>query len=121
MIKAIREAFDDFVIAARIKPAITAGIPLLLMVFFNGVVKCKWYALSIYAILAIREILMVDKFGIADIFRNPVPKYTMLLVLVVWSILFCSIVSQKTVKRNAFDYAKMLLETVDVMSGDLEA
>ena len=42
MIKAIREAFDDFVIAARIKPAITAGIPLLLMVFFNGVVKCKW-------------------------------------------------------------------------------
>lgn len=250
MIKAIREAFDDFVIAARIKPVITAGIPLLLMVFFNGVVKCKWmeagiglalslvvisfaayivrelgktyeekfhkalggmpttiilrfsddtidditkvkyhkwlnekipdlqlpeseeeenldsksdskyesvtkhlriyanshreqfprvyqelkkynywrnlygckwYALSIYAILAIREILMVDKFGIADIFRNPVPKYTMLLVLVVWSILFCSIVSQKTVKRNAFDYAKTLLETVDVMSGDLEA
>ena len=42
MIKAIREAFDDFVIAARIKPAITAGIPLLFMVFFNGVVKCKW-------------------------------------------------------------------------------
>ncbi len=45
----------------------------------------------------------------------------MLLVLVVWSILFCSIVSQKTVKRNVFDYAKTLLETVDVMSGDLEA
>jgi len=42
-------------------------------------------------------------------------------VLVVWSILFCSIVFQKTVKRNAFDYAKTLLETVDVMSGDLEA
>ncbi len=36
MIKAIREAFDDFVIAARIKPAITAGIPLLLMVDSSG-------------------------------------------------------------------------------------
>jgi len=89
--------------------------------YWRNLYGCKWYVLSIYAILAIREILMVDKFGIADIFRNPVPKYTMLLVLVVWSILFCSIVSQKTVKRNAFDYAKTLLETVDVMSGDLEA
>ena len=66
--------------------------------YWRNLYGCKWYALSIYAILAIREILMVDKFGIADIFRNPVPKYTMLLVLVVWSILFCSIVSQKTVK-----------------------
>lgn len=49
MIKAIREAFDDFVIAARIKPAITAGIPLLFMVFFNGVVKCKWMEAGIYS------------------------------------------------------------------------
>ena len=89
--------------------------------YWRNLYGCKWYALSIYGILAIREILMVDKFSIADIFRNPIPKYTMLLVLVVWSILFCSIVSQKTVKRNAFDYAKTLLETVDVMSGDLEA
>ena len=57
MIKAIREAFDDFVIAARIKPAITAGIPLLLMVFFNGVVKCKWMEAGIGLALSLVVIL----------------------------------------------------------------
>lgn len=248
MIKAIREAFDDFVIAARIKPAITVGIPLILMAFLNGIVNykwieaglglllslavvsfaacivrelgktyegkfyktlggmpttiilrfsddtidsitkvkyhkwlnekipdlqlpiseneenldsqsdskyesaanylricanscrkqfprvyqelkkynywrnlygCKYYALILYGTLAIRELLIIGKFDIMDIFRNPVPDYTMFLILVVWCILFCWIVSKKTVKRNAFDYAKTLLETVNAMPSDL--
>ena len=42
MIETIQKTFDDFVITARIKPAITAGFPLLLIVFYNGVVKSKW-------------------------------------------------------------------------------
>lgn len=249
MIKAIRETFDDFVITARIKPALTAGFPFLLMVFYNGIVKskwmeagiglalslvvisfiayivrelgktyeekfykdlggipttiilrfdddtidnitkvkyhkwlnkkipdlqlpvskeeedldsqsdskyesatkhlrtyanshreqyprvyqelkkynywrnlygCKWYALSLYVILAIREILLVDQFSIRDVFLKPIPKYTLLIVLIVWGILFCSIVTKMTVKRNAFDYAKTLLEVVDAMSVDLD-
>ena len=250
MIKAVRETFDDFVIAARIKPAITAGFPLLLMVLYNGVIKykwmeagiglalslviisfaayivrelgktyeeklykdlggrpttiilrfsddtidditkvkyhkwlnkkipdlqlpiskeeenldsqsdskyesatrylrtnanslreqfprvyqelkkynywrnlygCKWYALLLYVILAIRETLIQEQFSIKDIYLKPIPQYTMLVVLVVWSVLFCLMVTQKTVKRNAFDYAKTLLETVDAMSVDLGA
>jgi len=249
VIKTIRESFDDFVIAARIKPAITAGFPLLLIVFYKGVIKCKWveagvglalssviisfmafivrelgktyeeklykdlggkpttiilrftddtvdcvaktkyhkwlnnkvpdlklpvskqeedadaqsdvkyegaarylrtyanshreqfprvyqelkkynywrniygckwYALLLYGILAVREILIADKFSIADVFLNPIPKYTILLVLFGWSLVFCLIVTRKTVTRNSFDYAKTLFEIVDVMSADLK-
>lgn len=250
MIKAIRQTFDDFVIASRIKPAITVGFPLLFMAFYNGFVEfervetgiglalalvvisfaayivrelgktyeeklyktlggapstiilrfsddtvdnitkikyhkwlnkiipdlqlpvskeeedadpesdikyesaikylrtyanshrekfprvyqelkkynywrnlygCKRYALLLYGILTICELLIVEQFCVADILLKPVPKYTIMLVLIIWSILFCLIVTQKAVKRNAFDYAKTLLETVNAMSVDLEA
>ena len=70
--------------------------------------------------MAIREILLVDQFSIRDVFLKPIPKYTLLIVLIVWGILFCSIVTKMTVKRNAFDYAKTLLEVVDAMSVDLD-
>lgn len=250
MIETIQKTFDDFVITARIKPAITAGFPLLLIVFYNGVVKskwieagiglalslvvisfaayivrelgktyeeksykdlgempttiilrfnddtvdnitkvkyhkwlnnkipelqlplskeqenldlqsdskyksaaiylrtyanshrkrfprvyqelkkynywrnlygCKWYALLLYVILAIREILMIDRFNVAEMFLKPIPRYTMLIVLVIWSIVFCWIVTKRTVKRSSFDYAKTLLETIDAMDFDFEA
>lgn len=247
MIKAIREMFDDFVISARIKPAVTAGFPLLVLIFYEGAVKskwveagiglglslvlisfaayiirelgrtseekfykdwgempttiilrfdddtidnitkvryhkwlnkkfsdlempvsreeekadpesnikyksaigclrtyanshreefprvyqelkkynywrnlygCKWYALFIYAILLVREILMIGQFDIVDIYLGSIKKYIMLIMLSVWSVLFCAIVSKKTVKRNAFDYAKTLLEVINNMSID---
>lgn len=245
MIKTIREIFDDFVIAARIKPAITAGLPILLMAFYNGIVnnewvgtgiglaltvvtisfaahtirelgktyeekmyeelkgkpstlilrfdnniiddvtkvkyhkwlnnripdlqlplsleeECadpqsnskyesatrylrnyanshrdelprvyqelkkynywrnlygsKWYDLAVYMILVIREILTINKFSIKQMLVEPLPQYSMLLLLIAWSVPFCFVVTKKTVTRNAFDYAKTLLETIDSIS-----
>ena len=75
----------------------------------------------LYVILAIREILMIDRFNVAEMFLKPIPRYTMLIVLVIWSIVFCWIVTKRTVKRSAFDYAKTLLETIDAMDFDFEA
>ena len=250
MIKTIKESFDDFVITARIKPALTAVFPLLLIVFYKGVIKCKWveagvglalssviisfmafivrelgksyeeklykklggkpttiilrftdgtvdsvaktkyhkwlnnnipdlklpvskqeedadtqsdakyegaarylrtyanshreqfprvyqelkkynywrniygcklYVLLLYGALAVREMLIADKFSIADVFLNPIPKYPILLVLIGWSLVFCLIVTRKTVTRNAFDYAKTLIEIVDELAIDLES
>ena len=46
----------------------------------------------------------------------PFPKYVVLVGLLIWICLFCSIVTKKTVKRNAFDYAKTLLEIIENLS-----
>ena len=39
-----------------------------------------------------------------------------LVGLLIWICLFCSIVTKKTVKRTAFDYAKTLLEIIENLS-----
>ena len=62
----------------------------------------------------------MNQFSSTEIFTNPVPKYTTLIMLGTWSIIFCLIVTQKTVKRNAIDYAKTLFETINIMSVNLD-
>lgn len=84
--------------------------------YWRNLYGSKWYALAVYIILAIREILTINNFSIKQMFLEPYPKYNVLLLLIVWSGLFCIFVTKKTVKRNAFDYAKTLIETIEFIS-----
>lgn len=84
--------------------------------YWRNLYGVKWYVLIVYAILIIREIVKTDVFSVKQLFLQPFPEYSILFLLLTWSVIFCLIVTKKTVKRNAFDYAKTLLETVDSIS-----
>ena len=84
--------------------------------YWRNLYGSKWCALTIYLIAIIREIFVIDHFSIKELFISPFPKYILFIVLLVWSLLFCLVVTKKVVKRNAFDYAKTLLETINELS-----
>lgn len=84
--------------------------------FWRNLYGCKWYALCTYIVMAMREILTIETFNLKEVLLTPFPKYDIFLGLLIWSLLFCLAVTRKAVKRNAFDYAKALLETVEILS-----
>lgn len=53
MIESVKKYFDDFVFAARVMPAATAGLPLLMIAVYNGVVANSWSEASTSFFLAI--------------------------------------------------------------------
>ena len=84
--------------------------------FWRNLYGCKILATVSYAILLLRELVVIDSFSLKEILIAPFPKYVVLVGLLIWICLFCSIVTKKTVKRNAFDYAKTLLEIIENLS-----
>lgn len=84
--------------------------------FWRNLYGCKILATVSYAILLIREFVVIDSFSLKEMLIVPFPKYIVLVGLLIWICLFCSIVTKKTVKRNAFDYAKTLLEIIENLS-----
>ena len=53
MIESVKKYFDDFVFAARVMPAATAALPLLLLAVYNGIIANSWSEASTYFALAI--------------------------------------------------------------------
>ena len=84
--------------------------------FWRNLYGCKILATVSYAILLIREFVVIDSFSLKKMLIAPFPEYVVLVGLLIWICLFCSIVTKKTVKRNAFDYAKTLLEIIENLS-----
>lgn len=81
--------------------------------FWRNLYGCKVLSVTAYLILMLREFVIIDSFSLKEMIITPFPKYVVFLGLFVWVVLFCSIVTKKTVKRNAFDYAKTLLEIIE--------
>lgn len=84
--------------------------------FWRNLYGCKILATVSYAILLIREFVVIDSFSLKKMLIAPFPEYVVLVGLLIWICVFCSIVTKKTVKRNAFDYAKTLLEIIENLS-----
>lgn len=84
--------------------------------FWRNLYGCKILATVSYAILLLREFVVIDSFSLKEMIIAPFPKYVVFVGLLIWICLFCSIVTTKTVKRNAFDYAKTLLEIIENLS-----
>lgn len=84
--------------------------------FWRNLYGCKILATVSYVILLLREFVVIDSFSLKEIIIAPFPKYVVFVGLLIWICLFCSIVTTKTVKRNAFDYAKTLLEIIENLS-----
>ena len=84
--------------------------------FWRNLYGCKILATVLYVFLLLREFVVIDSFSLKEMIIAPFPKYVVFIGLLIWICLFCSIVTKKTVKRNAFDYAKTLLETIENLS-----
>jgi len=84
--------------------------------FWRNLYGCKILATVLYMFLLLRELVVIDSFSLKEMIIAPFPKYVVFIGLLIWICLFCSIVTKKTVKRNAFDYAKTLLETIENLS-----
>lgn len=81
--------------------------------FWRNIYGCKVVSVITYLIFIFREILKIKVFDLKEMIEAPFPKYIVLLGLMIWLIMFCSMVTKKTVERNAFDYAITLLETIE--------
>ena len=88
--------------------------------FWRNLYGCKVLATVSYAILLLREFVVIDSFSLKEMLIVPFPKYIILVGLLIWICLFCSIVTKKTVKRNAFDYAKIALYVDGVKESDMD-
>ena len=81
--------------------------------FWRNLYGCKFLSIVTYLVLILREFIIIDSFNLKEMIVEPFPKYIVFGGLFIWMLLFCSIVTKKTVKRNAFDYAKTLIETIE--------
>ena len=84
--------------------------------FWRNLYGCKILAIASYVFLLLRELVVINSFSLKEMIIAPFPKYVVLIGLLIWICLFCSIVTKKTVKRNAFDYARTLLEIIENLS-----
>lgn len=78
----------------------------------------KWYALLMYLITIFIQVLNIHGFDFYDLLRLNSLDYIIIVGMIVWSLIFCVIVSKKTVQRNAFDYAKVLVEVIEILDSE---
>lgn len=81
--------------------------------FWRNLYGAKRVALYIYSVIAVREIIIIGRISIKEVFLNPYPDYITLIVMVLSIVFLLLYVTQKTVKEKAFDYAKALIEVCE--------
>lgn len=83
--------------------------------FFRNLYGIKPFAICIYSALAVWEVLVI--FNAKDLFLHPIQDYFVLLVLVVWILLNCS-VTQKGVEERSYSYGKALIESCERLTSE---
>jgi hypothetical protein len=81
--------------------------------FWRNLYGLKLIAFSMYLLIAIREVYIMEVFSFSELLLQPFPKYIAFLIMVISTILIFLFVSKNTVKRKAFDYAKALVEVCE--------
>lgn len=81
--------------------------------FWRNLYGCKWIAIIMYAIIAVRELCLIDNFNVRDMFLNMYPTYVMFVFMMICIMLMCIVVNKNIVKQRAFEYAKSLAEVCE--------
>lgn len=84
--------------------------------YWRNLRGCKWYALLLYSIAFVVQMVNIQKFNLMALVNLASLDYVLLIGLFIWSFIFCIMVNKKTVLRNAFDYAKALVEIIEVLN-----
>lgn len=80
--------------------------------YFRNLHGIKPIAIGIYAVLALREALLIPGFNLKSLFLAPIPDYLSLIIFLFAIILSC-LVTSKGVEERAFSYAIALVETCE--------
>lgn len=86
--------------------------------YWRNIYGCKWYALLVYLCAVFIQVVSIHKFDIFLLIRMESDQYIVLAGMLCWIMLFCCIVTKKTVLRNAFDYAKTLVEIIEELEDE---
>ena len=81
--------------------------------FWRNLYGTKKFALIIYAIIVIREIVTMENFSVKQVFLQPYPNYLVLIIMLFCILTLILFVTPKTVEQKAFDYAKTLIEVCE--------
>lgn len=81
--------------------------------FWRNLYGTKRFAIAIYSFIAIREIVMIKKFDIKQIFLQPYPNYVVFIIMLLFIVFIILFINQRTVEQKAFDYAKTLVEVCE--------
>lgn len=82
--------------------------------YWRNLRGCKWIALPLYVISIIVELMRLDGECILLAIKHPNAHHLSMLFFLSWGILFLTMVTDQTVRLNAFDYAKALLESAEI-------
>lgn len=81
--------------------------------FWRNLYGAKGFALLIYLVVAIREIIILGEFNLKQVFLHPYPDYIALIIIILCIVFIILFVNQKTVEQKGFDYARTLIEVCE--------
>ena len=81
--------------------------------YWRNMYGCKWYAMGLYSFAALIQIIIMVKNKILFELEFSSPESVILVGMICWCVIFCGLLTKRTVTRNAFDYAKTLIETIE--------
>lgn len=80
--------------------------------YFRNLCGIKPIALVVYAVLAVRETMLIPNFNLQSLFLTPIPNYLSFAIFLLAIILGC-LVTAKGVEERAFSYAIALIESCE--------
>lgn len=80
--------------------------------YFRNLHGIKPIAIIIYAVLAVREMMLIPNFNLKALFLTPMPDY-LSFAMFLFAIVLCCLVTAKAVEERAFSYAIALIETCE--------
>lgn len=87
--------------------------------FLRNLYGTKLFCVAVYLLLALREVFFViPEFSIIEAIRNPYPDYIALLAYLFFAAAMCLLVTKESVKKRAFDYGRVLIETCENLDGE---
>ncbi|OVE67975.1 hypothetical protein CCS79_13550 [Clostridium diolis] len=81
--------------------------------YWRNLYGSKYIFETIYILIAIREVVIINDFNVKDIFLKPYPEYLVFIIIIISIFLTLSIIRRKNVENKAFDYAKALIEVCE--------
>lgn len=83
--------------------------------FNRNLYGLKNIGLVIYFLIGLREIFIIKDFSIVELILMPYPEYISLLLMIGGAIIVLFLARKKTVENRAYDYAKALIETCNIL------
>lgn len=81
--------------------------------YWKNLYGVKWYAATVYFLLAVRELFLLSSFSFTEMLKEPFSVYLPFVVMAAGFIGVVFFIKKYTVEERAFDYAKALAESCE--------